>query len=291
MSEPQITMMVMMPRMSAIIMVICGIKVICGSESNPFDVEGVADHKGAVSGKVVTSYQKQDVEPGAAVFLDGSNASSQTLTDQYGKYVFRDLPPGKYSLTARTSDNRKSQIYEFYLAAGAHEFKDIKIGTRKNPKGLTPIILIPGIMGSTTRNLAVYPRLPKDPPPWNERWSTKAYGLLDPKGICGWTELIDVLESDQYGYKVGATLFPVPYDWRLDIDEIAEYYLHNWIKVAKNYSVDGKVHVIAHSMGGLVTRSYIQGDNYGYDIDRFAMVGTPNPQSSKAAGFSTTPAS
>ena len=29
-------------------------------------------------------------------------------------------------------------------------------------------------------------------------------------------------------------------------------------------------------MGGLLTRTYIESDSYDYDIDKFAMVGTPN---------------
>ncbi len=37
-----------------------------------------------------------------------------------------------------------------------------------------------------------------------------------------------------------------------------------------------KVHVVAHSMGGLLVRSYIQSEEYQDDIARFAMLGTPN---------------
>ena len=37
-----------------------------------------------------------------------------------------------------------------------------------------------------------------------------------------------------------------------------------------------KVDIIAHSMGGLLVRAYIQSDLYDNDIDKFVMIGTPN---------------
>jgi hypothetical protein len=78
------------------------------------------------------------------------------------------------------------------------------------------------------------------------------------------------------GYKKDCTLFAVPNDWRKDVDDIAKDYLKKRINEAKLKSGKDKVHIIAHSMGGLITRAYIQGNYYDYDIDKFAMVGTPN---------------
>ena len=43
-----------------------------------------------------------------------------------------------------------------------------------------------------------------------------------------------------------------------------------------------KVDIVAHSMGGLVARSYIQSENYNNDIRNLTLVGTPN----KGAVFS-----
>lgn len=43
-----------------------------------------------------------------------------------------------------------------------------------------------------------------------------------------------------------------------------------------------KVYIIAHSMGGLVTRSYIQSESYANDIEKFIMFGTPNHGSNVA---------
>ena len=37
-----------------------------------------------------------------------------------------------------------------------------------------------------------------------------------------------------------------------------------------------KINIIAHSMGGLVTRAYIEQDRYAGGVDRLIMIGTPN---------------
>jgi len=59
-------------------------------------------------------------------------------------------------------------------------------------------------------------------------------------------------------------------------------YLLPVIAKAKAETGAQKVDIVAHSMGGLLTRAYIQGSEYAGDIDRFAMVGTPNEGSARA---------
>ncbi len=58
-------------------------------------------------------------------------------------------------------------------------------------------------------------------------------------------------------------------------------YLRPWIQEAKRRTGMDKVDIIAHSMGGLVTRSYIQSNKYQNDIRNFTMVGTPNKGASR----------
>jgi pimeloyl-ACP methyl ester carboxylesterase len=133
-----------------------------------------------------------------------------------------------------------------------------------------PILLVPGIMGSSdTKN--IYPTLPKYAPQWNSRELT----LFDPFNAVGWQDLKKLL-IQKYGYKLNCTLFDVPYDWRLDINESSQKYLEKWIDYAKKQSGSNKVNIVAHSMGGLLARSYIQSDSYKNDVARLAMVGTPN---------------
>jgi hypothetical protein len=73
-----------------------------------------------------------------------------------------------------------------------------------------------------------------------------------------------------------------PWDWRLKISKAYKHYLIPGINEALSVSTTGKVHIIAHGMGGLVARAYIQGDEYANrnDVDKLVMVGTPNLGSS-----------
>ena len=101
--------------------------------------------------------------------------------------------------------------------------------------------------------------------------------------IVGWKKLKEKLKEK--GYEEGCTLFEVPFDWRMDINKSWVKYLKPWIDEAKAKSGMNKVNIIAHSMGGLLVRAYIQSDpdpnrskykdGYENDIDKFAMVGTP----------------
>ncbi len=59
-------------------------------------------------------------------------------------------------------------------------------------------------------------------------------------------------------------------------------YLRPWTEEAKKRTGQNKVDIIAHSMGGLVTRSYIQSNKYQNDVRNVTLVGTPN----KGAVFS-----
>lgn len=86
--------------------------------------------------------------------------------------------------------------------------------------------------------------------------------------------LIERLESE--GYIRDQNLFVVHYDWRQSNAQSAAEYLIPAINNAKQITGALKVDIIAHSMGGLVARSYIQGELYQDDVDQFIMLGTPN---------------
>jgi pimeloyl-ACP methyl ester carboxylesterase len=60
------------------------------------------------------------------------------------------------------------------------------------------------------------------------------------------------------GYTEGQDLFVAPYDWRLDIASSAAA-VGAVIQNAVAHSADGKINIIAHSMGGLVVKDYLAG--------------------------------
>lgn len=92
--------------------------------------------------------------------------------------------------------------------------------------------------------------------------------------------LIEKLEKA--GYEMNNNLFVAHYDWRQPNNVSAEQYLAPIIQQAKQISGANKVDLIAHSMGGLVARSYVQGDSYANDVDQLITLGTPHTGASGA---------
>jgi hypothetical protein len=245
--------------------------------SSAFNITGgVACSGGTVAGKVA-----RDKTPllGATVYLTGYSLSQPpTTSGSGGSYSFANVPPGSYKLSATYIDGGESREIPVTVDCGGTA-KDINVYQQCNPNEKTPVLLVPGLAGSTTGGpLSYIPTLPRDKSP---QWDDKDLIIYD--GIetdHGWNNLETILKAN--GYKLGCTLFKVPYDWRKDNDTVVEEYLKKWIDKAKDNSGSPKVNVIAHSQGGLVTRAYIQGSNYNNDIDRFAMIATPNHGSAKA---------
>jgi pimeloyl-ACP methyl ester carboxylesterase len=246
--------------------------------SNSFTVNGESLALGNLSGIVKNNLGESLT--GALVYLDDdvTTPSSLSTSSSYGFYSFGDLACGTYSLWATFSSVAGSfetdRTAVSIPCGGSPVTQDLRIDFH-SMSGLTPIVLIPGIMGSSMRDGILYPSLPKEPIHWDsEKWpKSKPYGLHDPLGLAGWSDLLDKLQS--LDYEIGSTLFPFPYDWRRSIEDVAVDDLKAAIGEAKSRSLKDKVNIIAHSMGGLVVRAYIK--RYGgADIDKLAMVGTPN---------------
>jgi len=91
-------------------------------------------------------------------------------------------------------------------------------------------------------------------------------------------KLIDELIN--FGYEENIDLFIFPYDWRLDIHQSAEV-LNEKIKKLKLETNTSQVDIIAHSMGGLIIKDYLQNFETG-SISKFIDIGTPHLGSPKA---------
>jgi hypothetical protein len=112
------------------------------------------------------------------------------------------------------------------------------------------------------------------------KWDSGELVLHDPSSKVGWGDLKKVLKNQ--GYKQGCTLFDVPYDWTLPNERSRDLYLIPWKNKAEKKTGSRQVDIIAHSLGGLVTRAYVQSDQYAHDVRRFAMAATPNKGSGRA---------
>ncbi len=125
---------------------------------------------------------------------------------------------------------------------------------------IDPVVLVPGIMGSWNNEVMFQGAVPGS---WN-------FFPIDHT----WDNMISALEN--VGYERGVNLFIAFYDWRQSNINSATDYLIPTINQALENSPTGKVDIIAHSMGGLVARRYIQSDEYRNDVDQLIMLGTPN---------------
>ncbi|MFA6375904.1 MAG: alpha/beta hydrolase [Candidatus Paceibacterota bacterium] len=114
-----------------------------------------------------------------------------------------------------------------------------------------PVILVPGIVGS---------------------WPENGVLRIDPI-FHSFDGLIDQLEAA--GYVKGVDLFEFPYNWRNDNESTARSF-YGLIQKIKTDTQMPKVDVVAHSMGGLVARQYIESVYYQNDVDQLITLATPN---------------
>lgn len=122
---------------------------------------------------------------------------------------------------------------------------------QQNPQQV-PVIIIPGILGSAQDN--------------NGQW------VIDPI-LHVYDDLIDTFKAN--GYLENKDIFPFPYDWHKSNVDTA-ILLKQKIDAVKAICQCNKVDIIAHSMGGLVARQYIQSDAYQNDVDKLVFLGTPH---------------
>ncbi|MBP9751302.1 MAG: alpha/beta hydrolase [Candidatus Moranbacteria bacterium] len=133
-------------------------------------------------------------------------------------------------------------------------------GWRESDLIADPVVVIPGITGSAK---------------FLDEWE------LDPI-LHKYDDLMSSLERN--GYQKEVNLFPFPYDWRVT-NKTSALYLQDKIEDVIQKTGVSKVDVVAHSMGGLVARSYVEelGEaRYADTIDQLITLGTPHRGSPEA---------
>ncbi|MDP3762918.1 MAG: hypothetical protein Q8Q97_02500, partial [bacterium] len=157
------------------------------------------------------------------------------------------LPEGKeyrYVAFRGIIDGGASMIFSTSLPIQATSFPP-------EPPKPDPVIIIPGILGSSDKN---------------------GVWVIDPI-FHTYDDLIETLKAN--GYVEGANLFTMPYDWRQS-NVLTAVQLENKIDEVETICQCAKVDLVAHSMGGLVARQYIQSDRYENDVDQLIFLGTPH---------------
>lgn len=125
--------------------------------------------------------------------------------------------------------------------------------TGKKDEEIDPVIIVPGIMGS---------------------WEKYGEWVIDPV-LHTYDNLIEAMVSS--GYELNETLFLLPYDWRQSNTETADLLKQKILEIKDK---TGKVDIVAHSMGGLAARYYIQSNAEHY-VDQLIFLGTPHQGSPK----------
>jgi len=115
-----------------------------------------------------------------------------------------------------------------------------------------PAIVIPGIMGS---------------------WKKDGKWQIDPI-FHTYDNLIESMIAAGYEND-GKELSVFPYEWR-DSNKVNAVELKAKIQQIKNQTSRPKVDIVAHSMGGLLAREYIESNYYQNDVDQLITIGTPH---------------
>lgn len=141
---------------------------------------------------------------------------------------------------------------------GAYISGQVKFdGYRTGSLVVDPVVIVPGILGSQKND--------------QNQW------IIDPI-LHSYDDIIDSLVANGYEKKY-ITAFP--YDW-YQKNEVTATTLKNKIQEILEQTKVSKVDIVAHSMGGLVARSYGQSDGYADDIDQLVTIGTPHKGSAKS---------
>ena len=239
--------------------------------SNYFSVFDTRESRGYIQG-VVREGNGERSGVGQVLLTNLSTLEQYSvLVDTQGRYS-TDLSAGQYRVETGHSLVQTVQVRE-----GETVVYDIVRNRLCAESDKVPVLLVPGMMGSDrVGSRQVFPELTRHTSSWDEQ----ALEIHDPGGVTGFGLLTDELE--EAGYEYGCTVFHVPYDWSLSVDDAARQYLAPWIDHAKRAASSSQVDIVAHSMGGLVARAYVQGDDYSDDVRTIAMVGTPNLGSAKS---------
>ena len=189
------------------------------------------------------------------------NANNKALVSNIYGYAKDENKDVRVLLKNNWYDNELGPTFYDYppeLSWGEKILGDYTLdGFRKSDLIVDPVILVPGIMGTS---------------------SAAGESKLDP--IAGtYDNLISSFESN--GYKKGTNFFTFPYDWRESNADTAEKLKKKIEDVIKETKVS-KVDIAAHSMGALAARKYIESDGYGENIDQAIFFGVPHKGAPKA---------
>jgi len=162
-------------------------------------------------------------------------------------------------LSGRIPDNAVYTVFRGHIDAGASYVNTtpFPISEGQDNTDPDPVIVIPGILGS---------------------WEKNGKWVIDPV-LHTYDDLLRTFELN--GFVRDETIFSFPYDWK-NSNVFTAGLLRDKINEVQEICDCEKVDIVAHSMGGLVARYYIQSGLYEDDVDQLVFLGTPHLGSPKA---------
>ena len=170
----------------------------------------------------------------------------------------------------------------------------------------TPILIVPGVIGTELKeeSTLLWPDVIKMINPLNSDSfmdplqfdsdlipsdnNVKIGDVIkNPDGLFDYTDTL-INEFKKQGYLEGQMLFTFPYDWRYGVSgknvdgKTNSDLLKNKIQQILQQTGSSKVDVVAHSMGGLIVKKYVQDNPTSHYIGKTVFVGVPNTGSPKA---------
>ncbi len=164
---------------------------------------------------------------------------------------------GEYTSLALDGEGQPHVVYSDEVRSNVkHAWKETNVKR--------PVIVIPGTGGSANFPCFLFAANCGDEGAWG--WMPTAQTYYQP--------LIDRLAAAGYTEDNGYLSFMF-YDFRQPPADNAAW-LNTKIDQVKSETGAVYVDLVAHSMGGLVARAYIQGDMYDYDVAHLITLGTPH---------------
>lgn len=220
-----------------------------GGSFGAYFVENVTDLDGYKSGDNIFFLWEKGRRYDTYIVDNEISPQGVSSSDMFLDYYFSSHPEAR--LVAEKSSVRFEVRYSNNEVNRSHPAAYLDYSYAPPVAKPDPVILIPGILGS---------------------WQVGGKWEVDPI-LHTYDNLWEALKAA--GYTEGQDLFALPYQWR-DSNMITAEKLREKINEVKAICNCDKIDLIGHSMGGLVARAYIEGDNYQDDVDQVIFLATPH---------------
>ena len=284
--------------------------------SVPMTTLSIIKNTAVQDGNFNFSLSVQDADPPSSLNfpIETSNFTGQQVFSlvSYGTYTITESESEGWQLEniSCVTNSPYSHIYIYpserkvSISPSGGESITCSFNNKPTVNTKTPVLIVPGIMGTELWNGDdfIWPNLGRMFTDNNDEFLTENLSLDEngnsiknieakkviekmsagPFSVNVFQNLLSLLQTEDYKQDQNdQNLFYFPYDWRLDLNQTKNL-LNQEIEAIKLRTGSSKVDIIAHSMGGLLVKSYL--NSYGNNsINKLIFVGTPHLGAPKAA--------